>query len=201
MEKGTSLVVLRGRPGVETGTQLVFQFDCRGPTGATQRVQQSQALCVAVLPRRAAERPVPAAFKGGHSTFRSQIKQNVSFPSPLPVPPRVRIGRKITSVFPGPSPCPLPQGERGSRRSYFSVDPKGLPAVAVGSCCAALVESLGIQRGSARLQGTGQGSAFQISAAYWSMVRSLEKLPDEPTLIIALRAQASGSLNNWPTRV
>jgi len=42
--------------------------------------------------------------------------------------------------------------------------------------------------------GTGLGSAFQMCAAYSMMVRSLENLPERPTLMIAFRAQASGSL-------
>src|SRR5579863_5911233 len=41
-------------------------------------------------------------------------------------------------------------------------------------------------------QGIGHGSAFQISAAYSAIVRSLENLPEAATLTIALRAQASG---------
>jgi hypothetical protein len=41
---------------------------------------------------------------------------------------------------------------------------------------------------------TGQGFACQMSAAYSAMVRSLENLPEWPTLRIALRAQASGCL-------
>src|SRR5262249_25579859 len=49
-------------------------------------------------------------------------------------------------------------------------------------------------------QGTGHGSACQISAAYSAMVRSLENLPEQATLRIAFRAQASGSAYNSPTR-
>ena len=40
---------------------------------------------------------------------------------------------------------------------------------------------------------TGHGFAFQISAAYCAMVRSLENLPEPATLRMALRAQASRS--------
>ncbi len=47
---------------------------------------------------------------------------------------------------------------------------------------------------------TGQGSAFQISAAYWAMVRSLENLPLEATFRIAFSAHAPGSRYSAPTR-
>ena len=53
--------------------------------------------------------------------------------------------------------------------------------------------------GGARLKlvelsyGTGHGFAFQISAAYSAMVRSLENFPELATFKIALRAQASRS--------
>ncbi len=40
---------------------------------------------------------------------------------------------------------------------------------------------------------TGQGAASQMSAAYSAIVRSLENLPEQATLRIALRAQASAS--------
>ena len=40
---------------------------------------------------------------------------------------------------------------------------------------------------------TGQGTTFQISAAYSAIVRSLENFPDPATLAMALRVQASGS--------
>src|SRR5215469_4126921 len=46
------------------------------------------------------------------------------------------------------------------------------------------------------LYGTGHGLAFQISAAYWAIVRSLENLPELATLRMALRAQASPSAYN-----
>src|SRR5215510_4892517 len=42
-------------------------------------------------------------------------------------------------------------------------------------------------------QPTGQGLACQISAAYSLIVRSLEKRLEQATLMIALRAQPSGS--------
>ena len=45
-----------------------------------------------------------------------------------------------------------------------------------------------------RVQSTGHGSAPQTSAAYSAIVRSLENLPECPTLRIAFRAQASGCL-------
>jgi len=38
---------------------------------------------------------------------------------------------------------------------------------------------------------TGTASTFHISAAYSAMVRSLENLPEQPTLIMAFRTQAS----------
>src|SRR5207245_2050196 len=47
---------------------------------------------------------------------------------------------------------------------------------------------------------TGHGSAFQISAAYSAIVRSLENLPERATLIIAFLAQVSGSMKSLPTR-
>jgi hypothetical protein len=37
---------------------------------------------------------------------------------------------------------------------------------------------------------TVQGLAFQISVAYWAIVRSLENLPEPATFKIALRAHA-----------
>ena len=40
---------------------------------------------------------------------------------------------------------------------------------------------------------TGQGCTFQISVAYWAMVRSLENFPEPATFKIALPAQALGS--------
>jgi len=39
--------------------------------------------------------------------------------------------------------------------------------------------------------GTGQGAAPQIPAAYSAMARSLENLPEQPTLWIAIRAHVS----------
>ncbi len=47
---------------------------------------------------------------------------------------------------------------------------------------------------------TTQGLAFQISAAYSLMVRSLENFPDPATLRMALRAQPSGSAYSTPRR-
>ena len=44
--------------------------------------------------------------------------------------------------------------------------------------------------------GTGHGLAFQISAAYWAIVRSLENFPDPAIFKIALRAHASSSACN-----
>jgi hypothetical protein len=41
--------------------------------------------------------------------------------------------------------------------------------------------------------GTGQGFAFQISAAYWAIVRSLENFPEPATFRIAFRAHPSPS--------
>src|SRR5277367_4143991 len=46
---------------------------------------------------------------------------------------------------------------------------------------------------NASAQGTGQGSAFQILAAYSAIVRSLENLPEPATFKIALRTQVSWS--------
>src|SRR5262249_5492452 len=48
-------------------------------------------------------------------------------------------------------------------------------------------------------QSTGHGSTFQMSAAYSWMVRSLENLPEQATLMIALRAHASRSAYSRPT--
>jgi hypothetical protein len=50
----------------------------------------------------------------------------------------------------------------------------------------------GHARGSS-FYGTGQGCAFQISAAYWAIVRSLENFPELATFRIALRAHPSPS--------
>src|SRR5262249_25141551 len=47
---------------------------------------------------------------------------------------------------------------------------------------------------------TTQGFAFQMSAAYSAMVRSLENLPDPATLRMAFRAQPSGSAYSAPSR-
>lgn len=44
-----------------------------------------------------------------------------------------------------------------------------------------------------RLYCTGERFKFQISLAYSLMVRSLENFPEQATLTIAVRAQASGS--------
>ncbi len=41
---------------------------------------------------------------------------------------------------------------------------------------------------------TGHRCTFQISLAYWAMVRSLENFPEPATFKIALLAQALGSL-------
>ena len=41
--------------------------------------------------------------------------------------------------------------------------------------------------------GTGQGLAFQISAAYWAIVRSLENRPEPAILKIAFFVQPSPS--------
>src|SRR5208283_2640287 len=49
------------------------------------------------------------------------------------------------------------------------------------------------------VQDTGHGSTFQMWAAYSEIVRSLENFPEEPTLMIALRAQACGSWYSSPT--
>src|SRR5262249_30580088 len=46
----------------------------------------------------------------------------------------------------------------------------------------------------------GHGMAFQIPAAYSAIVRSLENFPEQATLTIALRDQASGRLYNSPRR-
>ena len=51
-----------------------------------------------------------------------------------------------------------------------------------------------------RAQGTGHGFAFQISAAYSAIVRSLENLPEPATFRIALRAQPSGSAYSSSSR-
>src|SRR5262249_25755778 len=48
-------------------------------------------------------------------------------------------------------------------------------------------------------QFTGQGVTSQIPAAYSMIVRSLENLPEQATLRMALRDQASGSAYNSPT--
>src|SRR5262249_40333612 len=47
---------------------------------------------------------------------------------------------------------------------------------------------------------TGHALAPQISAGYLAIVGSLENLPEQATLTIALRAQASGSAYSSPTR-
>jgi hypothetical protein len=44
-----------------------------------------------------------------------------------------------------------------------------------------------------RLYGNGHGAAFQMSAAYSAMVRSLENFPDPATFRMALRAHPSES--------
>jgi hypothetical protein len=44
--------------------------------------------------------------------------------------------------------------------------------------------------------GIGHGSTFQISVAYWAMVRSLENFPELATFRMALRAQALESAYN-----
>src|SRR5262249_7343688 len=49
-------------------------------------------------------------------------------------------------------------------------------------------------------QSTGQGVAFQIPVAYSAIVRSLENFPEHATLIMDLRANASGSAYSSPTR-
>ena len=57
-----------------------------------------------------------------------------------------------------------------------------------------------LSQGGARLEvrrfsyGTGHGFAFQISAAYWTMVRSLENFPELAIFKIALRAHSSRSV-------
>ena len=57
-----------------------------------------------------------------------------------------------------------------------------------------------LSQGGARLEvrrfsyGTGHGFAFQISAAYWTMVRSLENFPELAIFKIALRAHSSPSV-------
>ena len=47
---------------------------------------------------------------------------------------------------------------------------------------------------------TGQGPACQISRAYSTIVRSLEKRPERATLRIAFDAHADGSRNSSPSR-
>ena len=47
---------------------------------------------------------------------------------------------------------------------------------------------------------TMQGFAFQMSAAYSAMVRSLENFPDPATLRMAFRAQPSWSAYSAPSR-
>src|SRR5205823_1664990 len=47
---------------------------------------------------------------------------------------------------------------------------------------------------------TGQGVAFQMPAAYSAIVRSLENFPEQATLMIALRPQASASAYSSPSR-
>src|SRR5580700_4502239 len=54
--------------------------------------------------------------------------------------------------------------------------------------------------GNVSPQGTGQGSAFQIPAAYSAIVRSLENLPEPATFKIALRTQVSWSEYNCVSR-
>src|SRR5262249_51800995 len=52
----------------------------------------------------------------------------------------------------------------------------------------------------ALLYDTGAGRAPQMSAAYSAMVRALENLPEQATLMTALRAQPSRSAYSAPTR-
>ena len=65
------------------------------------------------------------------------------------------------------------------------------------ACCAGLPMRRGAAMPSTSdLQSgycTGDGFKFQISFAYSLMVRSLENFPQQATLMIALRAHASGS--------
>lgn len=67
------------------------------------------------------------------------------------------------------------------------------------------------QRGSKRItfarhfsglmdQDTGHGFAFQMSAAYSVMVRSVENLPEPATLRMAIRVHASGSAYSCSNR-
>ena len=54
--------------------------------------------------------------------------------------------------------------------------------------------------GEGAVHDTGHGCAFQISVAYWAMVRSLENFPDPAMFKIALPAQALGSAYNSTSR-
>lgn len=79
------------------------------------------------------------------------------------------------------TPAPASQGQRGSiPRGPRRGSPTRRPVT--------LLTAAG------RLaQGTGQGATFQISVAYWEIVRSLENFPEPAILRIALAAHPSSS--------
>src|SRR5580704_1952373 len=68
----------------------------------------------------------------------------------------------------------------------------GAPSRAAGlSGGAFLGRAASVVIGSASRQGTGQGSTFQIPAAYSAIVRSLENFPEPATFNTAFFTQAS----------
>ena len=82
------------------------------------------------------------------------------------------------------------QGEQ-RRSSLFNI-PRDNPSISISFGGGLLASGEMVMRRFS--YGTGHGFAFQISAAYWTMVRSLENFPELAIFKITLRAHSSPSV-------
>src|SRR5215472_18638343 len=96
---------------------------------------------------------------------------------------------KLTSWFASVIP--------GRRSKYSRSSRAGSISISFGAGLAASGEMV---MSAPSCYGTGHGFAFQISAAYSAMVRSLENFPDPAIFRITLRAHASPSEYNSQSR-